>query len=65
MRGFWVGWVFHMAITGFTQDLLGKDRYLDAVNAGWLNTPLWIWPVMCLFVIALDYLAEHKPEVRR
>lgn len=39
-------------ITALRQDVLGLERYIEAVRAGWLNTPWLVWPPLIVAAVA-------------
>jgi hypothetical protein len=56
---FWVGFGVSVFYNSFTQDLLGKDKYLEAVGLLWVNSSPWIWPFLilsaCLLGVAVEW----------
>ena len=44
--GFWAGAITAMCSLQLYQDILGKERYIAAVQSGWLNTSWWMWAIL-------------------
>jgi hypothetical protein len=56
--GWFAGALFASAWHGFSQDLLGKEKYIKMVELGWINTPIWFWPL--IMGVALLVSFERK-----
>lgn len=55
---FWLGWLSVIAYQQTIQDIVGKERYIEIVKVGWINTPWWIWPIALLFFLGVGFLSE-------
>jgi hypothetical protein len=56
---YWLGFFVAICLHGFTEDVLGKDRYLLLVQDGWVNTPWWIWLVGIGLAMGSDWYCGH------
>lgn len=48
-RGFWSGYIVSLCVISGYQDFVGKDRYLEMVRTGWLDTRWWMWLLIGIF----------------
>lgn len=44
--------MFQGAVQLFTQDYLGKEKYLQAIGVLWIDTPWWPWVIIGFAAIA-------------
>ncbi len=58
---FWAGFITHLSFTAMYQDFLGKELFIQKVNADWMNTSPYMW--MVFGIAALWLHNRFKSEV--
>lgn len=47
------------------QDILGRDRYIEAVRSGWVDTPWWPWALILVGSVALFVWSARWKEPQK
>jgi hypothetical protein len=56
---FAMGFLFNWSATSCTQDVLGRDRFIEHVRTSWINTPWWMWAALAVVAILIHGLNLH------
>jgi len=52
-QSFLIGSVVTTLVIAMTQDVMGKEKYIELVNTNWLEAPWFVWIPPILMLIAL------------
>lgn len=58
MNKFWLGWSVCVCWYCFMQDFFGREKYINLLNQYWMNTPYWIWPLIAVLLIGVNWFLE-------
>lgn len=55
---FWLGYIVHLAWVNMVQDFVGKEKYIELVKVGWVDTSPYVWPMLVVVVLAFGLVTE-------
>lgn len=53
-KGFWAGMMFQFFIQQFSEDIVGKEKYLKMTEIGWVNSPWWLWVLLAAVTLLTE-----------
>lgn len=62
MSEFWFGFMMAQVLNLTIQQLMGKEKYLQAAGMFWTNEPWWIWPLMGLILCFLKEVDRYLDD---
>lgn len=54
-RGFSVA----VCLNAMTQDLMGKEQYLEVIRVGWINTHWQMWALFIVLLLVAPLIEKH------
>jgi hypothetical protein len=57
--GFWTGVMCWVGLHGFIEDLMGKERYMRALEASWTDNPVWMWPAIVTLTLGMNLAQQY------